>query len=128
MTFGDIPSLSWQITTILIGVGASASLLVSFTILYGCCLSGVITQSTAKVLGWIQFIAALLTMIGGAVYPLGWTSREVKDACEHSNIYQLGNCRLSLSSFMLISGTVTLLLCFILSFKASKVSVRPFRV
>jgi hypothetical protein len=45
-----------QITTILIGMGASASLLVAFTVLAGCCLSDVITRSTAKALGVIQLI------------------------------------------------------------------------
>ena len=75
-TFGDIPSLSWQvlkyiyydfiknliyykITTILVGVGTAASLLVGFTVLAGCCLSDVITKSTSRTLGLIQLISGI---------------------------------------------------------------------
>jgi len=129
MTFGDIPTLSWQISTIVMGLGAAASLLVAFTIVAGCCLSDVITQTTAKAMGGIQLIAALLLTSGAVFYPLGWGTTEVKDACGGiSDAYKLGTCQLSWSSYMLLCGTGFLYICFILSFSASKVRLRPYRM
>jgi len=124
-TFGDIPSLYWQITTIVVGVAAAISLLVSFTAFSGCCMSDVITKGTARALGLIQLLAGVLMVAGGAAYPYGWESPEVRDVCGHSRAYHLGTCELSLSTWMMAAGTGGLFLCFILSFGASKVKLNP---
>ncbi|XP_054167394.1 LHFPL tetraspan subfamily member 6 protein-like [Oppia nitens] len=126
-TFADIPSLSWQITTILMGIGVSISLLVAFTVLASCCLSDVITKRSAKTIGVIQLIAAILMVSAAVIYPYGWTSPEIRDACGGlSDVYKLGTCELSWSSYMMFIGVVMLFICFILSFKASKVKLRPY--
>ncbi|GFW01524.1 LHFPL tetraspan subfamily member 6 protein [Trichonephila clavipes] len=56
-SFLDIPSTSWQVTTVTVGLGAAVSLLVAFTALSACCLADVITKTTARILGLIQLIA-----------------------------------------------------------------------
>lgn len=56
-SFPDIPSVSWQVTTVTVGIGAAISLLVAFTALSACCLADVVTKTTARILGLIQLIA-----------------------------------------------------------------------
>lgn len=56
-SFLDIPSMSWQATTISVGLGAAVSLLVAFTAMSACCLADVITKTTARILGLIQLLA-----------------------------------------------------------------------
>ncbi|CAL1279571.1 unnamed protein product [Larinioides sclopetarius] len=56
-SFLDIPSTSWQVTTVTVGLGAAVSLLVAFTALSACCLADVITKTTARILGLIQLFA-----------------------------------------------------------------------
>ncbi|XP_023221670.1 LHFPL tetraspan subfamily member 6 protein-like isoform X2 [Centruroides sculpturatus] len=58
-TFSDIPSVSWQIVTVAVGVGSAISLLAAFTALASCCISDVLTKSTARILGMIQLLADL---------------------------------------------------------------------
>ncbi|XP_076363239.1 LHFPL tetraspan subfamily member 6 protein-like isoform X2 [Tachypleus tridentatus] len=53
-TFHDIPSVSWQISTITVGFGASTSLLVAFTTISACCVADVVTKRAARVLGLVQ--------------------------------------------------------------------------
>ncbi|XP_067143395.1 LHFPL tetraspan subfamily member 6 protein-like isoform X2 [Centruroides vittatus] len=56
-TFSDIPSVSWQIVTVAVGVGSAISLLAAFTAIASCCISDVLTKSTARILGMIQLLA-----------------------------------------------------------------------
>lgn len=55
--FSDIPSTSWQVTTVTVGLGAALALLVAFTALSACCLADVITKTTARILGLVQLVA-----------------------------------------------------------------------
>lgn len=127
--FVDIPSVAWQIATILVGVGASLSLLVAFTSLAACCVADVVTQPTARILGLMQLVSALLIISGCLLYPHGWGSREVKEACGGtSEAYRLGDCTLSWSLYILASGVGLLLLCFGLSFKASRIKPHSYRI
>jgi hypothetical protein len=56
-TFDDIPSLWWQLTTIVVGVGCGLSVLIAFVILFGCCLADVFGKASAKVSGIVQLLA-----------------------------------------------------------------------
>ena len=56
-TFGDIPSPWWQAATIVVGIGCGLLVLVTFVALSACCLRGVVTKTTAKMGGVLQFIA-----------------------------------------------------------------------
>lgn len=128
-SFPDIPSVSWQVTTVTVGIGAAISLLVAFTALSACCLADVVTKTTARILGLIQLIAALLMATGCCIYPNGWTSREVKEVCgPESDAYRLGDCSLSWSVYLLCSGVGGLLLCVVLSLKASRVKPHSYRI
>nr|CAD7427870.1 unnamed protein product [Timema monikensis] len=69
---------------------------------------------------------AVLVCGGAAVYPVGWDNREVKESCGNtSSVYRLGTCELSWSVYLLGSAVGLLLLCFGLSFCASR--VKPVR-
>ncbi|XP_055932466.1 LHFPL tetraspan subfamily member 6 protein-like [Argiope bruennichi] len=128
-SFLDIPSTSWQVTTITVGLGAAVSLLVAFTALSACCLADVITKTTARILGLIQLIAALLIATGCCIYPNGWSSREIRDVCgPDSEAYRLGTCQISWSLYLLCTAVGILLLCVILSLKASHVKPNSFRI
>ena len=59
-TFTDIPSLWWQISTVTVGVGCGLMMLVAFTALFGCCVRGVITPTTARVARFLQLLAGQL--------------------------------------------------------------------
>ncbi|XP_023209576.1 LHFPL tetraspan subfamily member 6 protein-like [Centruroides vittatus] len=128
-TFADIPSLSWQISTITVGLGASVSLLVTFTSLAACCVSDVITKYTARVLGVVQLMAALLMGVGCSIYPNGWSSPEVKDACgNQSDAYRLGTCEVNWSIYLMSTGIAFLLFCSVLSLKASRIKPNSYRI
>lgn len=55
--FDDIPSPWWQAATISVGIGCGLMVLVTFVALAACCLQGVVTTTTAKLGGILQFTA-----------------------------------------------------------------------
>ena len=58
-TFEDIPSLSWQICTVMIGVGCVVAMFVAFTALMACCVKDLVTKRVGRCLGFLQFTAGL---------------------------------------------------------------------
>lgn len=56
-TFGDIPSLSWQIGTLTIGVGCGLAMLVSLTAILAVCIQGIVSPTIARVAGILQLCA-----------------------------------------------------------------------
>ncbi|XP_046396297.1 LHFPL tetraspan subfamily member 6 protein-like [Ischnura elegans] len=127
--FRDIPSVWWQVCTILVGTGSALSLLVALTAAAACCITYVIHTGSARLAGALQLIAAILVAGGAALYPIGWDNREVKESCGNtSGIYDLGTCRLSWSAYLMVSGAGLLVLCFSLSFRASRVKPGSFRI
>ncbi|XP_050541146.1 LHFPL tetraspan subfamily member 1 protein-like isoform X2 [Daktulosphaira vitifoliae] len=119
--FNDIPSVWWQVSTVLIGSATAITVIVAVSSISACCVTHVIQKSTAKIAGYLQLLAAALVSGGGAFYPIGWDNREVKESCGNiSGPYKLGTCHLSWSVYMLGSSVVLLLLCFYLSFYASR--------
>ncbi|XP_068909283.1 LHFPL tetraspan subfamily member 6 protein-like isoform X1 [Tenebrio molitor] len=123
--FWDIPSPWWQASTVLVGTGSALSLLIAVTATAACCITYVVHSGTARVAGSLQLTAALLVIVGAAVYPVGWDNREVRESCGNSShIYRLGTCELSWSVYLLASAVLLLLLCFCLSFCASRVCSR----
>lgn len=56
-TFNDIPSTAWRACTVLIGIACGLLLLVCLTVVISCCAKDIITRTTAKVAGFIQFLA-----------------------------------------------------------------------
>ncbi|CAB3382500.1 Hypothetical predicted protein [Cloeon dipterum] len=127
--FADIPSPWWQATTVLVGVGSGLSLLLAVTACAACCISYLIHGRMAKIVGFFQFLSAVLIAVGVALYPLGWDNIEVQQACGgQSKPYQLGPCEFSYSAHLLVGGTVLLLVCSTLSCKASRLKPGSFRV
>ncbi|XP_008201156.1 LHFPL tetraspan subfamily member 6 protein isoform X1 [Tribolium castaneum] len=93
--FWDIPSPWWQASTVLVGTGSALSLLIAVTATAACCITYVVHSGTARVAGSLQLTAALLVIVGAAVYPVGWDNREVRESCGNSShIYRLGESRL----------------------------------
>ena len=58
--FDDIPTLWWQITTVSVGVGCGLAFLVAVVALLSCCLQDVLSVTSVKVAGALQFIAGEL--------------------------------------------------------------------
>ncbi|XP_076057545.1 LHFPL tetraspan subfamily member 6 protein-like [Oratosquilla oratoria] len=128
-SFWSIPSAWWQVTTVLVGVGAGLSLLVAVTALAACCLTHVIHTTSARAAGMLQFIAGLLVAAGGALYPLGWDNREVREACNGTSAaYQLGTCEIWWASWSLVVGAALLWACSLLSCRASRVKPGSLRI
>lgn len=55
--FWDIPSVWWQVSTVLVGIGSALSLLVAVTASAACCITYVVHDRSAKVVGALQLIA-----------------------------------------------------------------------
>ena len=55
--FSDIPSVWWQVTTILVGISACLSFVISLISLLAVCLDDVLTKTSACIMGAVQFMA-----------------------------------------------------------------------
>ncbi|RUS71182.1 hypothetical protein EGW08_021052 [Elysia chlorotica] len=110
--FEDIPSIWWQITTITVGTGVCISLVLSLTGLIALCITDVVTTNIARVAGLLQMAAGLLIGGGVAIYPNGWSSAEVRQACGgFSSPYVLGECSLCWAFYVTCVGGAAILLC-----------------
>ncbi|XP_063227032.1 LHFPL tetraspan subfamily member 6 protein-like [Bacillus rossius redtenbacheri] len=128
-SFWDIPSPWWQASTVLVGTGSALSLLVAVTAAAACCITYVVHAGTARLAGALQLLAAVLVSGGAVAYPAGWDNREVRESCgDSSSSFQLGTCEYSWSLYLLGSAVGLLLLCFSLSFCASRVKHGSFRI
>nr|XP_060461115.1 LHFPL tetraspan subfamily member 1 protein [Panthera onca] len=94
-SFSAIPSLAWQMCTVVTGAGCALLLLVALAAVLGCCMEGLISRMMGRCMGAAQFVGGLLISSGCALYPLGWNSPEIMQTCGNvSNQFQLGTCRL----------------------------------
>ncbi|KAK3589660.1 hypothetical protein CHS0354_015164 [Potamilus streckersoni] len=120
-TFLDIPSISWQIATLILGVGCGLAMLVAFTGILALCVRGAVTPSVARAAGVLQLCSGLLMGAGVGLYPNGWDSREVQEACSFtSRSYVMGGCTLSWSFYLAAAGSGLTLICAVLSCHAPK--------
>ncbi|KAH9493062.1 LHFPL tetraspan sub member 6 protein [Bulinus truncatus] len=111
-TFEDIPSLYWQISTVTVGTGACLSLLISLTAVVTLCVSDIITVRVARLTGVVQLFAGLLIAGGLAVYPNGWDTIQVRQACGGtSGVYCLGGCSLGWAFYLSAAGGGVTILC-----------------
>ncbi|XP_033103981.1 LHFPL tetraspan subfamily member 6 protein-like [Anneissia japonica] len=121
LTFYDIPSNSWRVCTITVGVGCGLAMLVSFIALFACCIKDIVSKKIGRLTGLIQFIAALFIAAGCGIYPNGWNHSEVKAACGFTSAeYSLGTCQLEWAYFITIAGCVTIFICSTFSYKAGQ--------
>lgn len=120
-TFGDIPSLHWQVATVIIAAGCALSLLLTFILIPACCIRDIVTRSSALVIGLMQVLAAVAVSVGCVIYPLGWNVREVRDACgAAADQFLLGSCEFGWAYVLMLTGSALLLLCGLLSVKGGK--------
>ncbi|CAL1543273.1 unnamed protein product [Lymnaea stagnalis] len=119
--FLDIPSIFWQIGTVTIGTGACLSLLVSMTALVSLCVRDIITARLARFTGVMQLCAGLLVGGGLAIYPYGWDTVQVKQACGGtSGVFQLGGCHLYWAFYLTAGGGALTMICSTLACHAFK--------
>lgn len=119
--FSDIPSTSWQIATLTIGVGCGLCLLVAFAAMFGLCVNSVVIPAVARTAGIIQMCSGLLMAAGVGIYPNGWDSPEVQQSCGYmSKSYILGECSISWCFYLTSAGIGITLMCSALSFHAPK--------
>ncbi|XP_026138474.1 LHFPL tetraspan subfamily member 6 protein isoform X2 [Carassius auratus] len=57
-SFQGIPSMEWQICTVVTGVGCGLLLLVALTAVMGCCISELISRTVGRAAGGVQFVGA----------------------------------------------------------------------
>ncbi|XP_059370842.1 LHFPL tetraspan subfamily member 6 protein isoform X2 [Carassius carassius] len=57
-SFQGIPSMEWQICTVVTGVGCGLLLLVALTAVMGCCISELISRTIGRAAGGMQFVGA----------------------------------------------------------------------
>lgn len=62
-TFSDIPTMTWKICTVVIGLGCVTSLFVSFCGLLACCVRDFVTRRVGRVCGVLQFIAGMFIFV-----------------------------------------------------------------
>ena len=67
--FSDIPSLSWQISTLVIGFACGICLLVSLTAMFGICVKSVIVPTVARTAGILQICSGIYNTVN-KVYSL----------------------------------------------------------
>uniref|UniRef100_A0A8D0HAK1 LHFPL tetraspan subfamily member 1 n=1 Tax=Sphenodon punctatus TaxID=8508 RepID=A0A8D0HAK1_SPHPU len=121
-SFRAIPSLSWQICTVVTGIGCALLLLVALAAVLGCCMEEIISRMVGRFMGATQFVGGLLISSGCALYPLGWNSPEIQQTCGNvSNQFQLGTCRLGWAYYCTGGGAAAaMLICTWLSCFAGK--------
>ncbi|XP_064615439.1 LHFPL tetraspan subfamily member 6 protein-like [Liolophura sinensis] len=128
-TFYDIPSMSWQIAAVLVGVGCGIAILVSFTALLAMCIKDIFSETAVRVAGVVQLLAGLLIGAGIAIYPNGWDSIEVQQACGHASAsYRMGGCQLSWAFYLTAGGAAVTMICAALSCGASKEKTFAYHV
>ncbi|XP_030837812.1 LHFPL tetraspan subfamily member 6 protein [Strongylocentrotus purpuratus] len=128
-TFGDIPTLTWKICTIVIGLACIASMFVGLTSLLACCMRDLVTRKVGKVCGAIQFVAALLIAVGCVLYPNGWSHIQVKEACGGTSApFNLGECTLDWAFYLTASSCVALLLASLLSIRAGATKMNHYGI
>uniref|UniRef100_A0A8C5P804 LHFPL tetraspan subfamily member 6 n=1 Tax=Leptobrachium leishanense TaxID=445787 RepID=A0A8C5P804_9ANUR len=128
-SFEAIPSAEWQICTVVTGLGCGLLLLVALTAIMGCCVSELISRTVGRVAGGIQFLGGLLIGAGCALYPLGWDSEEIRQACGNlSQQYDLGHCRIGWAYYCTGGGAAAaMLICTWLScFSGKKQKQYPY--
>uniref|UniRef100_A0A0K0DY38 Lipoma HMGIC fusion partner-like protein n=2 Tax=Strongyloides stercoralis TaxID=6248 RepID=A0A0K0DY38_STRER len=117
-----IPSKYWQISTISI----SLSLFISFCII--CFLipfvfvPNIITRNGALICGLFQVFCGILTFTSCLIYPMGWDTNEVTEACgRKSKSFDLGTCTLGWAFFTTLFSSVFFLICGLLSIKSVQI-------
>uniref|UniRef100_A0A8D8VJ21 Lipoma HMGIC fusion partner-like 1 protein n=1 Tax=Cacopsylla melanoneura TaxID=428564 RepID=A0A8D8VJ21_9HEMI len=90
-SFNDIPTVWWQLTTLLVGTGCVLSVYASVRAVLSLCLSYVLNKESVRTLGLAQLIAGFIICTGGVLYPMGWNHLEVQEVCGYlSDPFQLG--------------------------------------
>ncbi|XP_070588854.1 LHFPL tetraspan subfamily member 6 protein [Erythrolamprus reginae] len=128
-SFQAIPSVEWQICTVVTGLGCGLLLLVALTALMGCCVYELISRTVGRVAGGIQFLGGLLIGSGCALYPLGWESEEVRQACGNlSDQFELGTCEIGWAYYCTGGGAAgAMLICtWLACFSGKKQKQYPY--
>ncbi|XP_058805406.1 LHFPL tetraspan subfamily member 6 protein-like [Phymastichus coffea] len=128
-SFWDIPSPWWQASTVTMSFGLAFAVIGTLTLLAAAVsfLPHVLKSPRhTRLLGSLQLVAATMICGGLIMYPVGWDNREVRESCgKGANVYNLGRCSVSWSSYLLISSIALLLLCFGLSLCAARHKPNP---
>ncbi|KAH9426272.1 hypothetical protein DERP_010838 [Dermatophagoides pteronyssinus] len=126
--FDDIPTLSWKLTTILVGLGVLFSILVSLILLFACCMPNALTSSNTCLLVIAQILIILIIIAGCIIYPLGWNEQQ-QQLQQHQNIcgnynlekpFELEKCHPSLSIYLIAFGLILLIICLMFGLCTSR--------
>lgn len=119
-SFTDIPSLWWQVATIAVGTGCGLAVLIALIAILAICIRGIISPFIARIAGVLQMCSGLLIGGGVAIYPHGWTSMEVQQACGNlSGSYKFGTCTFYWAFYLTAGGAASTLITAMFSCCAS---------
>ncbi|KAI6172642.1 Lipoma HMGIC fusion partner-like protein [Aphelenchoides besseyi] len=115
VSFNDIPSVFWKISSLSIGLSCFISIVLSMILIPSCCF-GIMRRELASWIRIFQTVSAVGVVIGCLLFPLGWTNSEVRDACGLTvGSYSLGDCHFGWSFYALLFGSLLLLLSALFS-------------
>ena len=63
-SFSAIPSLAWQMCTVVTGAGCALLLLVSLAAVLGCCMEALISRMMGRCMGAAQFVGGKTVLLG----------------------------------------------------------------
>jgi hypothetical protein len=111
-TFADIPSIWWKVAGVVTGTGCCIAVTVAFAGLLCCCVSDAMSHKTSVFACVMQLCAGCCVMAGCLLYPVGWDSDEVKQACGQSaHRYSWGSCRIGWAYYSTMASGAALFLC-----------------
>ncbi|CAL4066542.1 unnamed protein product [Meganyctiphanes norvegica] len=114
----DVPSA--QIAAmVLIVCGTALAVFACVLSFFTTCFRAMKGKSLINLIGALQALAGILCLLGLLLLPLSWNSRRVQNLCgPTASEFNLANCTPGWAMFSLLGGSVGLLLCTLLSFKA----------
>ncbi|KAK3577365.1 hypothetical protein CHS0354_008461 [Potamilus streckersoni] len=107
---------AWKATLAFFSVGGILLVFTMFTSVISICTQSLFGKSIFTVSGLIQSISGLFCVIALLLYPVGWSSRKVKNYCgENAEEFVIDQCILGWSFYLCIVGTLLVFVCSVLS-------------
>uniref|UniRef100_A0AC35UB47 Lipoma HMGIC fusion partner-like protein n=1 Tax=Rhabditophanes sp. KR3021 TaxID=114890 RepID=A0AC35UB47_9BILA len=118
--FLSMPSVYWQITTVLIGVGILVNVCILIFLIPFTFVDNILSKNSALLCGLGQVLTGVIIFIGCSIYPLGFDNSEIFDACGQSEPYITGRCFIGWALYCEYGASILLLICGLFSIKSVK--------
>lgn len=116
----DLPPA--QVASLVAVVAATAiTTLTCFAIFSATCVRVIRGRSWFSTIGTIQAVAGVLSLLGAAIFPLGWDSFRVRSMCgDDAGFYYPSACTVGWAMYAVLGGSLGLLLCTCLATFSAK--------